>query len=309
VDAPLHNDLAQGPAGGRAYWVTASDGARLRVAYWPHGDKGTVLLFPGRTEYIEKYGRSAAEFALRGYACVVIDWRGQGLSDRPKSDPMIGHVENFSNYQMDLQPILAKLDELNITGPRYLVAHSMGGCIGLRSLLLGLDVKAAVFSAPMWGIRLAPGLAPVARMVARTARALGQGLRYAPGTNGDSYVKTSPYGGNVLTRDAETYAWMQNQLMQQPELALGGPGLHWLDEAMHECRDLATLPSPDLACLCVLGDEEKVVDPAPIHTRMARWPKGTLDLVPLAEHEVMMEVPNTRQRFYDMTTALFQENT
>lgn len=309
MDAPLYNDLAQGPAKGRAYWVTASDGTRLRMAYWSGGDKGTVLLFPGRTEYIEKYGRAAAEFASRGYGCVVIDWRGQGLSDRPKPDPMVGHVENFSNYQMDLNAALTKLDELKPTGPRYLIAHSMGGCIGLRSLLNGLDVKAAVFSAPMWGIRLAPGLAPLARIVARTARTIGQGLRYAPGTNGDSYVKVYPYTGNVLTRDAETYAWMKDQLTQQPALALGGPGLHWLDEAMRECSALAALPSPDLACLCFLGAEEKVVDPAPIHARMARWPKGTLDLVPLAEHEVMMEVPDTRQRFYDMATALFQENT
>ncbi|WP_050522528.1 alpha/beta hydrolase [Pseudorhodobacter wandonensis] len=309
MDAPLYNDLAQGPAGGRAYWLTAKDGTRLRMAAWPGGDKGTVLLFPGRTEYIEKYGRVAAEFAARGYGCVAIDWRGQGLSDRPKPDPMVGHIEKFSNYQLDLQAVLAKLDELSLTGPLYLVAHSMGGCIGLRALLNGLNVKAAAFTAPMWGIRMAPGLAPVARMVARTARALGQGHRYAPGTNGDTYVNTFPYFGNVLTRDAETYAWMQNQLKQQPSLALGGPGLHWLDEAMHECRNLANLPSPDLACLCFLGAEEKVVDPLPIHDRMARWPKGNLVLVPNAEHEIMMEIPSTRQQFFEMTTELFQKNT
>jgi len=44
--------------------------------------KGTVLLFPGRTEYIEKYGPAAADFLARGFATVVIDWRGQGLADR-----------------------------------------------------------------------------------------------------------------------------------------------------------------------------------------------------------------------------------
>jgi lysophospholipase len=58
TDAPLYNDLAQGPEGGRAYWVTTSDAVRLRMAVWPKGEKGTILLFPGRSEYIEKYGRS-----------------------------------------------------------------------------------------------------------------------------------------------------------------------------------------------------------------------------------------------------------
>ena len=308
-DAPLYNDLAHGPEGGRAYWLTASDGLRLRMAIWPKGEKGTVLLFPGRTEYIEKYGRAAAEFGARGYACVVVDWRGQGLSDRPKPDRMVGHVEDFSNYQTDLRAVLAKLDELKQPGPFFLVAHSMGGCIALRALAEGLDVKAAVFSAPMWGIRLAPGLAPMARVLSRTARAFGQGQRYAPGTTGETYVKSAPFLGNVLTRDAETYGWMQDQLARKPELALGGPGLHWLDEAMRECRDLARLPSPDLPCLCFLGAEEKVVDPAPIHLRMAGWPKGKLELVANAEHEIMMEVPPTRRHFYEMTTALFDAQT
>lgn len=306
--APLFNDLAQGPEGGSAYWVTADDGVRLRMAVWPRGEKGTVLLFPGRTEYIEKYGRVAAEFGASGYACVVIDWRGQGLSDRPAPDRMVGHVEAFSHYQDDLAAVLAKVKALGQPGPFFLVAHSMGGCIGLRALTRGLDVKAAAFSAPMWGIRMAPGVAPVARILSRTARALGQGQRYAPGTNGDTYVKTFPFIGNVLTRDFETYAWMQDQLIQKPELALGGPGLHWVDEAMRECQELAALPSPDMPCLCFLGAEEKVVDPAPIHRRMGQWPKGKLELVAKAEHEIMMEVPPTRARFFAAVTALFDAN-
>ncbi len=308
TDAPLYNDLAQGPDGGRAYWVTTSDGMRLRMAAWPKGTKGTILLFPGRTEYIEKYGRAVAEFATRGYGSVVIDWRGQGLSTRPSPDRMVGHVDDFSCYQKDLKAVLDKVHELGLPGPFYLVTHSMGGCIGLRALTLGLDVKAAVFSAPMWGIRMAPGLAPVARALSRTARAFGQGQRYAPGTTGDSYVATFPFMGNVLTRDPETYAWMKHQLAEQPDLALGGPSLHWVEAAMHECTALARLPAPDVPCLCVLGAEEKVVDPAPIHARTAHWPKGKLDIVPRAEHEIMMEIPATRTRFYDMAAALFAQN-
>lgn len=307
-DAPLFNRLAEGPENGQAYWLRTADGTRIRMAHWPAGEKGTVLLLPGRTEYIEKYGRAAAEFGARGYASVVIDWRGQGLSDRPTPDPMVGHVDDFTCYQKDLDAVLAKMDELGLTGPRYLVSHSMGGCIALRALLNGLAVKATAFSAPMWGIRMAPGLAPVARILSRSAKALGQGQRYAPGTLAASYVTYTPYPGNVLTRDPETYAWMQAQLAAHPELALGGPGLHWLDEAMRECDALARLPAPDLPCLCFLGAEEKVVDPAPIHARMANWPKGKLALIAQAEHEIMMEIPATRQTFYDQTAALFDQH-
>ena len=58
-------------------------GVRIRVGLWHRqGPAGTVLLFPGRTEYVEKYGRTARLLAARGLATLVIDWRGQGIADR-----------------------------------------------------------------------------------------------------------------------------------------------------------------------------------------------------------------------------------
>ena len=80
--APLFPQ-ADGPQGGVAQWLTTSDGVRVRVAVWGRdAPKGTVLLFPGRTEYVEKYGRAAGDLLARGFATVAIDWRGQGLADR-----------------------------------------------------------------------------------------------------------------------------------------------------------------------------------------------------------------------------------
>ena len=92
-DAPFFRDIADGPGTGRAIWVHAEDGVRLRLGYWPlEGAKGTVLIMPGRTEYVEKYGRVARELAARGYAAVALDWRGQGLADRLGRVPSVGHV-------------------------------------------------------------------------------------------------------------------------------------------------------------------------------------------------------------------------
>ncbi len=54
--APLYNDISGGPEGGVAHWLTTSDGLRIRVGLWNMADaKGTVLIFPGRTEFVEKY--------------------------------------------------------------------------------------------------------------------------------------------------------------------------------------------------------------------------------------------------------------
>ncbi|QCO57655.1 alpha/beta hydrolase (plasmid) [Pseudorhodobacter turbinis] len=302
--APFFGDHAQGPEGGRAYWLTTADGVRLRMGLWPKGDKGTVLMLPGRTEYIEKYSRPAAEFGARGYSVAVIDWRGQGLSDRPKPDPMQGHVDNFAQYQQDLATMQAKLTALGISGPFYMACHSMGGCIGLRALMDGVAVKAVAFSAPMWGLKWALP----ARIISKLACVLGLGQRYVPGYSAATYLAATPFKGNVLTKDAESYAWLQSQARNHPELTLGGPSLRWLDAALRECRTLGRLPSPDLPAICMVGDAEKVVAATAIHARMAHWPKGRLKAIAQAEHELMAEFPQSRRRFYDAATALFAAN-
>ena len=131
--APLFAEVALGPDGGHALWLTASDGVQLRLGIWPDGDKGTVLILPGRTEYIEKYGRAAEDLRRRGYATAVLDFRGQGLASRPHPDRMVGHVDDFDEYQRDLDAMLATVRSLDLPQPYYMLAHSMGGCIGLRA--------------------------------------------------------------------------------------------------------------------------------------------------------------------------------
>ena len=304
--APFYSDLADGPDGGAAYWLRAQDGVRIRIGVWGDGERGTVLLFPGRTEYVEKYGRAAQDLRQRGFATVAIDWRGQGLADRLLPDPIIGHVGTFADYQLDVAAVVAALSDLNLPTPLFLIGHSMGGCIGLRAAMNGLPVQAVSFSGPMWGIQMHPATKPAAWALTSAARVLGMGSRYVPGTTGDiSYVASAPFEGNELTTDPDMYAYMRGHLAAKPKLALGGPSLHWVNEALREMKALDRLPSPALPCLTALGTGETIVSPTAIRSRMARWPGGTLDVIDTARHEVMMEAPDMRNRYFDQVAALF----
>lgn len=104
-----------------------------------------MLLFPGRTEYVEKYGPAAGELAARGYATLTVDWRGQGLADRPLKDANTGHVARFSDYQKDIAALLDHAVREKLPKPWFLLTHSMGGAIGLRALYNALPVKAVAF--------------------------------------------------------------------------------------------------------------------------------------------------------------------
>lgn len=303
--APFFADIADAPPGAAAHWLTAADGARVRMGVFAKGAKGTVLIFPGRTEYVEKYGPAGREFAARGLGSIAMDWRGQGLADRPLDDPAKGHVDQFEEYQLDVAAMIEALGTLDLPRPWYLVAHSMGGAIGLRSLLSGLPVEAAVFSGPMWNIRMAPLMRPAAWALSAAARPLGFGQKYTPGTAPTNYVQDAEFEGNLLTKDPQMYAWLQSHLAAHPELGLGGPSMTWLNEALREMRELRAAQAPDIPCLAWVGSDEQIVDPLAIHARMASWPDGEVRVVPEAEHEIMMEVPETRTAFYDAAAALF----
>ena len=292
--APFHAEVADGPTG-LAYWLVAKDGVRIRAAVWGGGIKGTVLLLPGRTEYIEKYGRAAGDFLKHGYSTVAIDWRGQGLADRLQDNRNIGHVGAFPDYQLDFHAVLAALPEMDVPQPMHMLGHSMGGCIGLRSLMENAPVKSAAFTAPMWGISLTKPKRTAAWVASAMAQTVGMEKSLAPGTFEKTYVLANPFADNMLTNDSEMFEYMKIQVTAHSELALGGPSLGWLGEGLRECRGLRLRPTPDVPTLTFLGTCERIVDVAAIKDRMARWSNGTLQMVEGAEHEVLMESPLIRE--------------
>ena len=284
-----------------------SDEVRLRVGLWPAiGEaRGTVLMFPGRTEYIEKYGMTAQELTRRGFAVLVIDWRGQGLSDRLLDDTRIGHVVQFTDYQKDIAAMLRVARELDIPRPFHLVAHSMGGAIGLRAVMEGLAVQSCAFTGPMWGIYMPHILRPIGWATATIGPMLGLGTWLPPNTSHEFYVLNQEFEGNVLTHDPEVFAMMRDQLVAHIELGLGGPSLIWLREALNECKSLARRAPPDMPCLTFLGAKEAIVDRVAVRARMLGWPRGSIDEVSGAHHEVLMEGPAIRAHVFDRLEALF----
>lgn len=305
--APFYHDVAEGPESGTAHWLTTSDGVRIRLAHWrADAEKGTVLLFPGRTEYVEKYGRTAEAFASRGYAMLAIDWRGQGLADRLIKDRDAGFVDRFGDYQHDVAAVMSAAEKLDLPKPYFLVAHSMGGAIGLRAVMSGLPVNAAVFSAPMWGIQMAALMRPTAWALSWASKKAGLGHKLTPSTKAKTYVLAEPFEGNTLTHDSDMYLYMQEQMRRYPDMALGGPSMHWLHEALGELKKITAQPAPDLPCLTFLGDQEQIVDPAAIKSRMAGWQDGELVMIKGAEHEVLMELPEIREMIHDRCAAFFE---
>lgn len=305
--SPFYSELAQGPVDGAAYWIYADDGVRLRVGLMTSKKerKGTVFLFPGRSEYIENYGRTAAELDKLGYAAFAIDWRGHGLSDRLTENSMTGHVTRFSDYQNDVAAMVKAAEELVLPKPWYLLGHSMGACIGLRAMIEGLPVTACAFTSPMWEIKMSPIERCAAWPLSWAAQALGQGHRYVPSVKRQTYVLSSPFKGNKMTHDPDMYQYWINQAQALPDLLIGGPSMGWLHEALKECRSLSKLDSPDIPCIAFCADNDQDIDIRAIQNRMERWSNGNCRLIQNSKHELLLETPEIREEVVAKMCKLF----
>ena len=278
------------------------DGVSLRYARWspPAGRRGTVCLFQGRAEFIEKYFETVADLRARGFAVATLDWRGQGLSDRLVADPHKGYVRNFSSYDLDLETFMREVVLPDCPPPIFALGHSMGGAILLRAARQGHRwFDRIVLSAPMIALRGGRALG-AARATVRVMRLLGMGGSYVPG--GDhALVGSRPFVGNMLTSDPVRYARNAATLEAEPALGIAAPTIAWADSAFKVMNDFA---QPAYASqirqpiLIVGAGRDEVVSTQAIEEFAMRLRAGSHLMVAGAEHEVLMEQDRYRGQFW-----------
>ncbi len=310
------------PAPAEGYRI-AADGTRLRHVHWrtPAARLGAVLYLNGRTEFIEKTMDVYAILLESGFDVWTLDWRGQGLSGRALADPEKGHVTDFQDYLDDLEGFVGEVTDLDrSSGKTILLAHSMGGHIGLRFLHDRPGLFAgAVFSAPMIDLSVNNVFL---RAFARTLIGLGLGGCYAPGTGRFGFVYRNPddpsdNGGlddyrrmrkqfELLTGDAGKFMEIQRLMRANRALALGGPTTAWLDAAFRSI-DLTWSPgyaeSIETPVLMVGGGQDRVVM-TPRQEQMAkRLPNGRFLSIGHAAHELLVECDDIRLAFFEAFAA------
>ncbi|PIE71576.1 MAG: alpha/beta hydrolase [Deltaproteobacteria bacterium] len=287
--------------------MTADDGCTLRYARWladSHEKKGVMAVLPGRSEFIEKYAEVAGELLDRGFDVFILDWRGQGRSCRELANAHKGYVRSFDRYVSDLEAWMATCVIQAGDGPYYLLSHSMGGNVALRFLRLreqdlSGSIRAAVFTAPMMGLRTDPFPVPVAEMICRWWVGVGQGEAYAPG-NGD-YQANPVFEGNRLTADPERFYFFHDAIKKQPELALGGVTYRWLAEAFTSMRRLMEKGVPEkihVPVLMISAGADTVVSNLRMSALAARLPRCRYVVIPGARHEILMEQDVYREQFW-----------
>ena len=295
------------PSGGRVGLFKGFDGAPLRFGVWDASRmprRGTVCLFGGRGEFIEKYFETIADLQRRGFAVATMDFRGQGGSVRELSNPRKGYVRDFADHDRDVTRFMRDVVLPDCPPPYIAMGHSTGGNILLRQATAQNSwFERMIISAPL--LHFAPASLPLPeRQVALLMEILclvGLGQHYARRSLDDNFFEHMPFEGNDLTSDRERFTRNLDLLRLAPELATGGPTVAWIRAA---CRSMKVLAQPDfpekvhVPLLLIAAGADKVVSTLAIEEFARRLKIGSHVIIPGAQHEILQERDALRQQFW-----------
>ena len=266
-------------------------------------EKGAVMISSGRTEAALKYQEVIFDLYRNGYSVYIHDHRGQGLSGRMTEDPEMGYIDTFQYYVDDMKRFY---EDFVIPGGHdhiYLLAHSMGGAIGMSYLEQHPgDFRAAAFVSPMLGLK--PPICLMAKILK------GKKPKYGPGQTGYSDDSTS-FEGNSVTGSEIRYHRAIAAYSQVPAARLGGAATLWVHRS---CRHIKTIfdriDRLETPFVLFSADNETVVDPKS-HTRFIEKARkmgkeGRLIAVEDARHELLMEKDPQRTQVLTATLSFFE---
>jgi lysophospholipase len=290
------------PEGAILAGLTTRDGTNLRAVRWAGGPRprGTVVVLPGRAEFIEKYFETISELLARDFAVVALDWRGQGLSERQLRNRRKGHIDDFEIYERDLAALREQVLEALCPKPWFALGHCMAAAILISQARGGRSPFARiVVTSPMIDLKRLP-FKIGAQLVVEGLDIVGLGGAYIPGGNGRSLF-LKPFAENIITSDRARYARTTAIVQAAPELAIGDPTIGWTNAAFRLMRQFE---DPDYArrtltpILVIAAGADRVISTPVIEHFASRLKAGRFITIPYSAHDVLMERDSFRSQFW-----------
>ncbi len=301
------------PAGFTWGSFTDAGGANIRCgSMQPAGEpKGTIIIAGGFREPVEKYFEVMRDLTDKGFAVWMMDWHGQGGSDRYlKDNPQRMYGEGYDEHIATLHQFATTVVEKS-KGPLILTAHSMGGHIGLRYLKEHEGVfDSAIFTSPMCDIKT-PGLPR--RWLRCWSILLKAGAfleNYVPKGHDWDEKTDGDFATNDLTSDPARFGVLAEIYRKKPELKMGDPTYGWVMhtfESVAILRDAEYLKSIKTPILMEIAGDDKVVDSAASTRAAGLLPNCTRVDIPEAKHEIWMERDDLRAPWLAKVGAFLDE--
>lgn len=291
------------PPDAEAGLMAARDRRRIRYACFRAEGRplrGTVVVLTGRNECIEKYFETIGDLSRRGFGVAILDWRGQGGSDRLLKNPFKGHVASFDRYVEDLDQFFGEVVLPDCRPPYFVLAHSTGSLVALLAApRLVNRVQRMVLIAPLLALGGTSLSMAALKRLSGLMRLVGLGRKLLSG-RAKPLEKEEAFARNVLTSDRRRFERNRAIYDAHPELGIGGPTAGWVNAA---CRASARVEGADfrqkirLPTLFVAAGADTVVSTPAIEEFASGMRLGSVLTIDGARHEILQEADFYREQF------------
>ena len=282
------------------------DGLKIRFDTYTCGAKtcrGIVVLLGGRSEFIEKYREIVDHLLMRKLDVATFDWRGQGLSDRILPNRYKGYVETYDDYLKDLTCFMDRYVPQTDHRPVVMLAHSMGGHVALRYLHDHPHrVEKAVLTSPLIDIAGPVMLTQTIKVMIKIAVRIGLKKQYATRAN-DFDPSRKRFAGNRLTRDPHRFQKTIQLMIDNPDVALGGVTVGWLDATFRSIQQIMAdgyLERITTPVMMISAGADKIVSAAAQKKSCSRIPDCHFVSIPNAFHELLIETDAVLDKFWEI---------
>jgi len=291
----------QEPAGFTTGHFKNTAGADIRYgSLQPQGEpKGTIIMAQGFQETTEMYFETMRDLTARGFAVWMLDWHGQGGSERfLKSHPQKMHNNGYDEHIATLDQFTKEIVKKS-KGPLILMGHSMGGHITLRYLKEHPGVfDAAMVSSPMVDIQT-PGFPKLAAKLLAKGADLFHALKcYIPGEQHNWDAKQEVIDtAEKLTSDPARAAIVPALYEAHPELKMGGTTFGWVLNTFKSIKilnDENYLKAIKTPLLMTIPGDERVVERSAELRASELIPNVTRVEIPGAKHDIWREADKYR---------------
>ena len=250
-----------------------------------------ILISSGRTEAAIKYKELIFDLFNNGYSIDIHDHRGQGLSGRMTEDLEMGYIDTFQFYVDDMKFFYDHYLKPKHYSKTYLLAHSMGGAIGMTHLEQNPDdFNAAAFSSPMLGFK--PPICSIVKVLD------GDKPKYAIGETEYKDSKIT-FEGNTLTGSELRYDRMIDAFAEVPEAKLGGATYQWIHKSCQQFDYIfSNIHKINTPFILFSAENEQIVHPYAHQKFVDAAQKSSKDCIAYAvenaQHELFIEKDEQR---------------
>jgi lysophospholipase len=265
-----------------------SQGMAIKYSYLLKDENvRTLVILPGRSEPAMKYAELLYDYRAKGFNIFIMDFQGQGASDRLLKNTDKGHVLSYTHYVRDLDQFITEIVLPRSPKELHLIAHSMGGAVAVLYMKDHPETfKKAALSSPMFQINTEPYSELVAKIYSKVLIATGKKTAYAPG-RGPYVPEEDSFETNDHTQSVERFNVMKSISVDWPNLVVGGPTTNWVYKSLIATKDMGKMKIKTPVILFQAGADQIVKHPR--QNAFCKINDCQLKHFPSAEHEVLME--------------------